>query len=139
MSAHVHAMHFITSAKALTVLQHIPDDAKLVKVSTSAFTSKALLELDHDSLNVVLVQEVVRRERSRLTENQVGKLLDLDHNMIIRPYQVMGPHSSKTSDSRSRWRRSDRLGRSLPPSNRRPKYSSSFRDTSPNPFRMAFQ
>jgi hypothetical protein len=71
----------------LTVLQDIPDNTKLVKVSSSTFTSKALLELDHDSLNVVLVQEAVGRERSRLTENQVGELLDLDDNTMIRSDQ----------------------------------------------------
>jgi hypothetical protein len=46
----------LTSQPKLTVLQDVPHDPKLVKVSTSALASERLFELDHDRLNVVLVQ-----------------------------------------------------------------------------------
>jgi hypothetical protein len=40
----------------LTVLQDVPHNPKLVKVPSSSLTTKRLLELDHDRLNMVLVQ-----------------------------------------------------------------------------------
>jgi hypothetical protein len=45
-----------TQNPELTVLQDIPYNPKLVKVTPSSLTTKRFFELDHDRLNVVLVQ-----------------------------------------------------------------------------------
>jgi hypothetical protein len=68
---------YFEATGSLTVLQHIPDNPKLVEISSTALTSESLFQLDHDSLDIVLVQESVWRERMRLGEDKVRKLFDL--------------------------------------------------------------
>lgn len=74
----------MASVHGLTVLQDISNDTEFVKVSTSTFTTKRLLELDHDSLDILLVQKSLGRDGVRVCKDQVRHLLDgLDGGKVV--------------------------------------------------------
>lgn len=75
----VSACHPILYPAILTVLQNIPNDPKLIKVSTPPFAPKRLLQFNHDRLDVLLVEEFVGGEGVWLRVEEVGELFDLEH------------------------------------------------------------
>lgn len=83
---------FLPVIKAtLTVLQDIPNDPKLIKVSSPPFAPKRLLQLDHDRLDVLLVEEFVGGEGAWLRVKEVGELFDLNYtfrNNVRSSYSV---------------------------------------------------